>query len=261
MVIPHVAIVTSFLLAGSNPSAWEAITSQSEATHKAAARSSGSGRAGSSLSVASHTEKRLHLVFQPVYRSVYKSSWVWDRGSMKASWVAQLVEEYPSLVALETEVLRMRFGTWALHVVSPTMLLLLIPCFLGAMIRWVNGLVLADNVYVDTDIWLSYTTPAVGLSCRSMTVLAYVAGQTILIILWLIDWLFWKRNKTGSIKLPDEERQWISPAAAAWYLVFLLSTSISFFTAIIGTSQSCPSNEHRSHADTCCSIYAHGPVQ
>jgi len=136
MTIPHVSIVSSSLLAGSNPSAWRAVASGIDDSGQVLGPQA--SRSNSIAKTASDIEKGLHLALRPVYRPPYKTSWPWNRGSMKASWIRLTLNEYPSLTALETEVLQITASTWLFYVIAPTMLLLLIPSFLGAMIRYVS---------------------------------------------------------------------------------------------------------------------------
>ena len=69
-----------------------------------------------------------------------------------------------------------------------------------------------------------------GLSCRSVTVLIYPRSVNVA-LLW--DWVFWKRDQEGNVKLtpagPDRR----------YTLVYhvLLAFSTSFFTGIFGTSK------------------------
>jgi len=91
----------------------------------------------------------------------------------------------------------------------------------------------------------------VGLSCRSLTVLIYGLSQSILIVLWLLDWAIWKRNPDGQVRISDgydhsddDEKEksannrlkrW---AEYVWYCWFLVATGLGILTSVGGTRKS-----------------------
>jgi len=152
MIVPHIAVVSSLLLSGTNPNTWEAIVSsgemqadsriKSESTyippaHPAAedASENGSFMFGIPGYFSAQLRRARVLIFRPVYESPYRPAWPWHWGSSKAIWIAQLVNEYPNLTALNEEVLRMSPLQWIFSVSLPALFLLLVPSFLGGMVR------------------------------------------------------------------------------------------------------------------------------
>ncbi|KAK0110064.1 hypothetical protein ONS95_002721 [Cadophora gregata] len=96
----------------------------------------------------------------------------------------------------------------------PAFILLFVPAFLGASI--------------------SYTTPIVGLGCRSLTLLVYACAQAILIILWLLKWTLWG-TMGRSKKIFERSELFLGLANASWYFVFFIGSFASFVTGIMGT--------------------------
>ena len=154
MVVPHIAVVSSLLLAGNNPNIWEGITSQSslptldkipdkeEDSHETLEHSK-----GIQFIYYYITGLMSYLqipVYGPTYDSRYQPAWMWDRGNAKALWVAKLAEKKPHLhKALDSEVLSMGFRSWCLYTAVPAMILLIIPSALGGMVRYVSSLPIA----------------------------------------------------------------------------------------------------------------------
>lgn len=154
MVVPHVAVVCSLLLASSNPNTWEAMTCLDEI--KASAQLSSASNNVSLMqqnakdasqsartvlqkhkSLFTHIKKSYGFVFNPVYESPYKPAWPWRCGTLKARWISQLIRETPNLIALKDEVLYITGSQWMFSICCPTLLLLLVPSLLGGMVRWV----------------------------------------------------------------------------------------------------------------------------
>jgi len=84
----------------------------------------------------------------------------------------------------------------------------------------------------------SYTTPHVGLSCRSMAMLMYACSQVLLMLLWLWDLALWRFNEDGSMKTSLASRPDLSVKTAWWYILVTLSIGMSLFTSVGGTSKS-----------------------
>ncbi|KAH8592062.1 hypothetical protein B0O99DRAFT_690120 [Bisporella sp. PMI_857] len=224
MVVPNVAIVSSLLLSGSNPSIWEAITglahpNQDEISRRLSSqlhsKPAQEKRAGTSqvtprrLSSAKHTaDSTFSAFFQPVYnRTSYRPAWLWNRGPCKAMWVAKFAEGNPRLAkAIGIEVQRMGFEGWAVY-------------------TWFSASLL---------IFVSYTTPRVGLSCRSMTFLTYACAQEWLMLLWLVKWKFWRRSSQGDV-LPSTDHDMPILAEIAWYFAFSIGILSSIFSGVFGT--------------------------
>jgi hypothetical protein len=151
MVIPHLAIVSGLLLAGNNPNTFEGVI----------------GREGNTSNPAQFK------VFCLVYESRYRPAWMWFRGRSKRDWAQKLLDIYStdptgrSDIDMEQfkKVMDLSISDWA-TVCGIVGLLILVPFSLAFI--------------------TSYNTPAVGLSCRSMTFLIYVLSQSWLIFLWVL---------------------------------------------------------------------------
>ncbi|OIW30196.1 hypothetical protein CONLIGDRAFT_702755 [Coniochaeta ligniaria NRRL 30616] len=187
MTIPHVAIVSSFLLAGSNPNVWQGVAPEYDENLSEPFEDSARGEAATEMHLfrtglgktLQHMLKRRLLAlnrlkspYSPMYQySIYKPAWTWNRGPNKAIWIARFADEYrlsTEAVAVTKEVLGSRLGGHMWFAGGSAFVLILIPVFFGALV--------------------SYTTPQVGFSCRSLTMLVYAAVQLLLILLYAVDW-------------------------------------------------------------------------
>ncbi|KAK1753161.1 hypothetical protein QBC47DRAFT_387900 [Echria macrotheca] len=230
MIIPHIALVTSFLLAGSNPNVCQGIVPQEgqlaiDDNHSGAASSTllvrqqhqtgGGGETGSCLKRVLSDGVRA-VWREPSYKlSPYKAAWVWNRGTNKAMWIARLADEY-HLNSIHDEILQHRFGSilWMSGLLA--FVLIFIPVFFGALV--------------------SYTTPQVGFSCRSLTMLLYGMIQLVLILLSLADMVIWRRGADGRvIHEPDMVQKSDTVGGYVWYSAFTVSVLISVFTSLGGT--------------------------
>jgi len=159
-IIPHIAIVSCLLLGGNNPSAWEGIVAQPN--HNAGRTFSEADTIRLSDSVCglptgvdgaimpvlakqetdeqtgSKVSEVLCKLYRPVYKTCYKPAWMWNRGMSKAAWVTKFLEENPQLEGLRFEVLQMGMTSWFVYTLAPAYILMLIPPFLGGMIRSVR---------------------------------------------------------------------------------------------------------------------------
>ena len=127
MTVGHVSVVAGVLLAGENPSAWEAITAAS----------------GSNTQDETETKRKRSLsvqlkrsFYRTTFKSKYRLAWMWDRGTNKAAWLARLVNENKELKSFQREVLHMGWSGWLFQTTVPAVLLYLIPVFLGGMTRY-----------------------------------------------------------------------------------------------------------------------------
>jgi hypothetical protein len=64
---------------------------------------------------------------------------MWHRGTSKARWIARLKREFANLHGVEGEVLHMSPAAWFFKPVLPAILLLVVPCILGFIVRFVRG--------------------------------------------------------------------------------------------------------------------------
>lgn len=249
MVIPHISIISSLLLASNNPCPWAAITAGDQRINSLSVSSSDIARESTAdtvhdfnwkllwslRAVGDYTSRMKQHIFPYLYETPYSPAWLWDRGSYKYSWIRCYQEEYPNLGLIQNEVLSADLGTWANILVS-TLFLVIVPPFLAGMVRFV--IVNSPHMKLLLKIRDSYTTPSTGLSCKSMTNLLYAIAQTLLVVLWLCRLIF--RGHGGTSVKPRFSR--INKhlrlyLEVIWYFLFTLSLIAAFFASIIGSSK------------------------
>ncbi|KAH6873451.1 hypothetical protein B0T10DRAFT_588843 [Thelonectria olida] len=234
MTIPHIAIVSSLLLAGNNPSIWQAseqdlanLTAPSTNSNDHEARRTSGGTSDRSFfECITRSLYKIHGRFlRPLQRSynpahggsLYNSAWIWNRGCNKARWIATLGDVY-DLHAIQSEILRSRFGNHIWACLSVTIVLMFLPAFLGGLI--------------------SYNTPQIGLGCRSLLMLIYGLSQVLLVLLVILDWCFWERNSEGKVTMfgiPHEAKTSTIIVRVFRNFCFVVCAGFGFFTSIIGT--------------------------
>lgn len=151
MVIVHVAIVSGCLLASNNPSTAIAVVAQEMAD------TDGNAVAGTHRPSLA---RRLGIV--PIYDTPFQPVPMWDRGCMKTVWVKK------------TNVWKRPDTAWFRNIIE----LKPMAYFWIGFAAWL--LVIAPAVLAFV---VSYFTPRVCVSCRSLTFLLYASCQTILIII------------------------------------------------------------------------------
>jgi hypothetical protein len=145
MTIGHVAVVGGVLLAGDNPSTWQAITSEvfrnSKITNRLQHRSSSITQTLRRYTISSLRKRRITLprwvkdwFYHSGFSSEYRTAWMWSRGSTKAMWIAKFGDEYPEL-DVQRKVLKIGFFKLVLGLALPATILFLVPAFLGGMAR------------------------------------------------------------------------------------------------------------------------------
>lgn len=82
----------------------------------------------------------------------------------------------------------------------------------------------------------SYTTPDVGLSCRSMSILLYAVSQTLLTILWIGDAILRQRDLFGQLATDSVSMPPLTTASIIWYIPFALGVTMALFSSILGSS-------------------------
>ena len=152
IIIPHVAIVSSLMLAGNNPSVWQGTASRySHELGSSTQRTSDTTQSvlgeGAKTSITSSRHRKLSTSipllerFRNPYKSVYRNSrykpaWMWNRGPNKAMWIAKYAEEYtPYVDSIQAEVLGNRFGDYLWVSGSLAFILIFVPVFFGALVR------------------------------------------------------------------------------------------------------------------------------
>lgn len=252
MIIPHVAIVSSLLLAGNNPSIWQGAEQRMNfEDYELGPIATGNGTASNAATVPTSPSSTTHdnrlqklkatfeklrsPAFRPLQRSynpthsgdLYHTAWIWNRGCNKAMWVAQLANEYTLTKTFQEEILQTRFGSHLWFSVVGSWILIFIPPFFGGLV--------------------SYNTPRVGLSCRSLVMLCYGLSQTILILLTLIDWCYWKRDAKGNVTAfnPKSKRSHSDALLGhIWYILYLIAVFVGLFTSIAGTCKTLLKHSH-----------------
>lgn len=162
MTIPHIALSSSLLLAGNNPSVLGSATPISVQCRPQSDDDRGSN-ASPDIDDRNNRRKTLRREktwayagllnnargaqffdsflknpYQAAYeRSNYMPAWLWNRGCSKAMWVARLAEEYEFMKPLQGEVLGRRFGDYTWRSGFVAFALILVPCFLGGLVRFV----------------------------------------------------------------------------------------------------------------------------
>lgn len=154
MTIPHVAIVSSFLLAGDNTKVWQAAahgcttTKPDNLSRKHSVTKAHATRSSTWLAANGHDSDPIempfnslqHRIYQTVSQSAYRHAWLWDRGSNKAMWINQLSNEYPNLKNLSKDILHFDLFRWLFYIIIPTMGLTLFPSLIAVMVRLVDGI-------------------------------------------------------------------------------------------------------------------------
>ncbi|KAH0545441.1 hypothetical protein FGG08_000442 [Glutinoglossum americanum] len=151
MVIPHVAIVSGLLLAGNNPNTLEGVI----------------GRKGNA------DDHAIFKVFGLVYESRYRPAWMWFRGRSKRDWTRKLLDTYSIVSSSGSDIDMEQFRKATELSISDWVTVFVI----------VGLLILVPFSLAFTT---SYSTPVIGLSCRSMTFLIYALSQLWLVALWVL---------------------------------------------------------------------------
>lgn len=191
MTIPHIAIISGLLLAGNNPNILEGVFATQRQDE------------GDQV-------KFLGLHFGLAYPSCYKVAWQWHRGYNKLCWIRTLLDTYgrPSNAVLDRvgqdeqednmqDLEDLREKT----TLSPVDWFLIL--FMAAFLLGVP-FVLA--------FLTAFFTPAVGLSCRSLTFTVYACAQFAQVLLWI--WAY--AGAPGRMKQPGTSKNNTGPLAFFW---------------------------------------------
>ncbi|KAK0659145.1 hypothetical protein QBC41DRAFT_237574 [Cercophora samala] len=200
MTIPHIALLTSVLLASSNPSVWQGISPPSP-TPLAKPSMGSLSPTLSPRSGLNRLKSFLPGVTGPVAfvlspgggaaaavgglkATQYKPSWVWNRGSNKLLWLFQFSSEYPACAeSIYKDVL-------ACH---------------GILLSCVNAVVLIFIPAFFAGL-VSFNTPQVGLGCRSLTMVVYGLAQVLLVGLWGVRMAGELRYRRGEMRATEGKR-------------------------------------------------------
>lgn len=210
MVIPHVAVVSCCLLGGNNPNTLQVLVADDRDN-------------GIDSTAATARQPLVALLFNNIFTRVYSSTYqpvtMWRRGESTNKWLRRLTVEYPKKYPGLGDKIALSLGDRiGLNLICCT--LISIPCFLGGI--------------------TAYTTPLVGLSCRSLTILVYFLSQAVLIILKNLEHILWE---TSHYEWREHEkrtwqkglRSWEHAMLTVWYFLYGFATFAAFFSAIVGT--------------------------
>jgi hypothetical protein len=147
MIVPHVAIVSSFLLAGNNPNIWEIATGRLHPEQHAPSGSTASSSdqttsAAQEIRSAQRASLKMKSMFSVLWkpsfeRTPYRSAWLWNRGLCKAMWIAKYTETYTEFApTLNRDVQDMGFEGWVVSTSGVAVFLIVLPCFFSATIRY-----------------------------------------------------------------------------------------------------------------------------
>jgi hypothetical protein len=213
------AIISSLLLAGNNPSIFQIAVNAPTIKHRPA-----------------------FGIFTQVYESRYKTEWLWFRGRSKYIWLqrAFLLDETETASKIESE---LTSKSPIKQTARPTsQLTKLQPAINFTILDWAQMLLITTAIIFAPFILAfltSFYTPTVGLSCRSLTFLTYFLAQLGLVALWV-----WVLSTTtvcptsGAISSPLHRCSPSLPALLSWLAYWVLTTcfiATSIFAAIGGT--------------------------
>ena len=159
-----------------------------------------------------NSSRRNGCIFELVYDSRYRPASIWHRGRNKRMWALRLQRIYLSPDNLENQI-TIDAGDW-FSIVLIAFGLIAIPSILAFL--------------------TSFYTPRVGMSCRSMTFLAYMLCQLCLILLWIWNILSTDIEHKGQQyqQITKTEKSW---RAFIWYPSVIVIFMCAVFTGIGGT--------------------------
>lgn len=211
MVIVHVAIISGCLLASNNPSTSTAIVGLSPDTpqplRRAATLPDRNGPPMSNLTsfkVWLGLTREMHRVrhlplFHPTYDMRFQPVSLWNRGINKMRWLEKS-HVYP---------FKLTTSDWIFYIIIPTIFLIILPPGAGGVV--------------------SYATPPVGFSCRSMSFVTYASLQSALGLISLLRYYF---EGKGFLK---EHPRWRLFLGKTGFTISVILTCGSAFTSIGGT--------------------------
>lgn len=228
MTIPFVAIVAGCLLAGNNPNTLGGIMSgvKSPTGHvrRASAATSTLNKNPEPATSVRTIEFFREVVMPALFGGVYEPVWMWERGRNKRRWIEKVQEEYAKKPTGYTSVLSRNSDT---KIPTTTVLEWLVISFL------VVALLLIPFTLA---FLTSYYTPIIGLGCRSFTFVLYFLFQSLLSILWLVDFQgSWNTFETGPKHGTDDRPIRSKPGKWIFGILFGVCFFLSVFSAIGGT--------------------------
>ncbi|KAE9369771.1 hypothetical protein N431DRAFT_560521 [Stipitochalara longipes BDJ] len=210
LIVPHMAIVSSLLLAGNNPFIFQTAVGARTIKHRPVLR-----------------------IFAHAYESRYKTEWLWFRGRSKFLWLHRtfLLDSTSSTStpaatsnpAREPQLRKLKSAInfsildWA-QMLLITTILIFMPFILAFL--------------------TSFFTPTVGLSCRSMTFLVYFLAQMGQVALWVWVLSCASISDSGILHSPMHRSKPGIPTLLSWIAYWTLAAlfiGTSIFAAIGGT--------------------------
>lgn len=158
--------------------------------------------------------RRKWYFLELVYESRYKPAWIWHRGRNKRIWAIRLQQIYHTTDSYNlNDKIEIEFADWV-SIFGIASVLIIVPSVLAFL--------------------TSFYTPRVGISCRSMTFLAYMLCQLCLILLWIWNIVSTDRVREDQryIEITKTKTSW---RAYIWYPLVTLIITCAVFTAIGGT--------------------------
>ncbi|KAG0646816.1 hypothetical protein D0Z07_6488 [Hyphodiscus hymeniophilus] len=196
MIMPHVAIISSLLLASNNPNTFQGIVGGPVVVHPA-----------------------VFKIFGLAYPSRYKTEWMWFRGRSKFLWIQKTLQYHNfENASLELNLsANLSLLEWKLVTIL-TFVLIAVPVALAFLI--------------------SYYTPNIGVSCRSVTFAVYLVTQSLQLALWV--WVLKTSTVCPAGKLHSPMRwtrntRWNAYRCFVWWTLATIFGIASIFTSIGGT--------------------------
>lgn len=224
IIVPHMAIISSLLLAGNNPFIFQTAVGASTVKHRP-----------------------VFGVFAQSYESRYKTEWLWFRGRSKYIWLQRVFlldeAESASRAISEKRVTPASVSSSESTQISTTkpQLTNLKSAINLSIWDWVQMIIITTTlIFVPflLAFLISFYTPTVGLSCRSMTFLLYFLAQTGQVALWAWVLSTTTISSTGTLHSPAHLSKPGLRTLLSWIAYWALAAlfiGTSIFAAIGGT--------------------------
>ena len=211
MVLVHVAAISACLLASNNPSTAAAIVKQRK--RKVSFRDRldyAQERREMEDRVQAQVEALSHL--PSTYSAIYEPVWMWTRRKNKERWLRRTAAWEQTWFRKKIE---MTIQGWIL-LTFVSYFLIFFPCALA--------------------FWIEYTTPSVGVGCRSPTILLYACTQFVFVL--LSAWSHFKVARNDGFWdshpwLANLRRKWVGNLVAC--VILLPAWVTALFTVFAGT--------------------------
>ena len=224
IIVPHMAIISSLLLAGNNPFILQLATGVPRTEHRP-----------------------VFGIFAQAYESRYKPEWLWFRGRSKYIWLKRvfLLDEKESAAKVLSGAASKggsgKTPNITVNRKSKPQLTDLQSAVDLSIFDWVQMITITTALIFVPFILAfltSFYTPTVGLSCRSLTFLTYFLAQMGQVALWV--WVLSTSTicEKGKLNSPAYLSKPCLPNLISWLTYWTLTTLFfctSIFAAIGGT--------------------------